>query len=922
MFKKTLLALAVASSVGLTGCLDDGSSGKNANPDYKISNPDFDGKTWPIFNPLASKLPIPNDLIFDRTQADGTFGVADSSPPVTTALNELSGASTVAPAVIQFNGLIDPATVIAGKTVFLIQLEYASGDPVQGLGIQEPPTVSGLANVRADVETLDGQSAIRILPLEPLTPRKRYIAVVTNDIKDINGDNVVASPSYQSLTVDGGPTGNVKLDPVQALINGLWEPSIQGALGLTDDKIALSYSFTTSGDKKVLQYIAEPASWFSDQIAGFVKLSATKQAMQAELKTYTDIKPVVDNALNTFPASLPPNPSSPLNALFGAGGPCEIPAQVLPGQDAVDCVGVALATQFRADLPTPLPGINRNVPDGSGGYTNGFNVDATSVQPAGLLSAVAGSVDATGAVLAAQGSISLPYYLGTTPGEIAGGGALSWVADDALATKLNTVFSSLGVSLPQADPSRTTAVNYIFPFPKLRSTQDVPFLALYPKNGATPIKGVVMYQHGITTDRSAALSFGTALAAQGYAVIAIDQPLHGIAPFAASAQSPLAIQLLMAGGATQAEAEALAPLVVGGDTANLAAALAGGTATQASTLKATSLINTVANPGSTIPGMAPRANERHFNTYANASNQPAAMVFDPTNPKGVGGSGSLYINLQNFLNARDNNRQSVVDQMNVRTTLFGVPPSVPGLTLPTPIAAGGDDTDVVVTAATPVYFAGHSLGTITGLPFVASTNRNQIDDTIFTAADGSTSIPSNFNDIKATSLLTPGGGIVRLLENSPAFAPKILLGLQQSGLSQGDANLETYFNVLQAALDTADPINFVDGYADTEITSLDPATVLLSEVKGDSVIPNAADEATWGVPPLKATIPGSATGLPVSVTVDSFNAPLAGTEPLTLGMFTLTPYTDGTHGTPVSTSPLATFTGMVTGTLTLFGTNP
>ena len=48
MFKKTLLSLAVASSVSLTGCLDDGKTTENANIDYQIQNPDFDGKTYPV----------------------------------------------------------------------------------------------------------------------------------------------------------------------------------------------------------------------------------------------------------------------------------------------------------------------------------------------------------------------------------------------------------------------------------------------------------------------------------------------------------------------------------------------------------------------------------------------------------------------------------------------------------------------------------------------------------------------------------------------------------------------------------------------------------------------------------------------------------------------------------------------------------
>ncbi len=917
MFKKTLISLAVASSLGLTGCFDSGSTGKNANPDYRISNPAIDGKTWPIFNPVTSELPIPNDLIFDSVASDGTFRVADTRPPVTTALNSLSGASTVAPAVIQFNGQIDPDTVVYGETVFLIQLEYASGDPVQGLSNQEPPTVAGLATARADVETLSGTSAIRILPLEPLTPRKRYVAVVTKGVTDINGEAIISSPSYANLTDPEQPLGSSTLAPVRALINNLWEATAAGffqAAGapLTADDIAISYSFTTSNDEKVLQYIAEPASWFADQIETFVKVSAASQAVEGGASSYADVKTAVDTAYEAFPTSLPSNPESPLNALFAPGGPCQIGGTNVSGlgEPAVNCVGVALASNFREELPTPLPGVNRNVFTGSG-FTDTISINNSTISPVGLVSAVASSIPGSENVLAAQGTVSLPYYLGTTGAGIAGASSVNWTADSELAASLNETFSALGVSIPQADPSVSTAVNYIFPFPKELSTQEVPLLALYPNSGT--IRGVVLYQHGITTDRSSALTFGTGLAAQGFVVIAIDQPLHGVTPFDADEQLPLAIALLKAGGASTTEAEALAPLVVAGQVSDLADALAGGTATAQTTLTAQSLVNTVANAGSTIPGLAPANNERHFGLYANSAGVPAPMVFDPANPAGTDGSGSFYINLQNFLAARDNNRQSAVDQMNLRATLFGNPAAgQPGLTLERPSSVGGNDTPINVTAADTVYFAGHSLGTITGMPFVASTNENQIASTIFTAADGSTDLPSTFNDVASASMLTPGGGIVRLLENSPSFAPRILFGLQQAaGLTQGDAGLETYFNVLQAAIDSADPINFVDTLGAS-------TTVLLSEVAGDTVIPNAADEQRWGIPALSGTFSPEQTELPVPVTVDSFNAPLAGTKPLTLGINMITTYNEGNHGTPTSADNLTVFGGMLCETYVTF----
>src|SRR5690554_341124 len=784
MFKKTLISLAVASSLGLTGCFDSGSDTKNANPDPKYTDPAIDGKTWPIFNPATSQLPLPNDLIFDGEQGDGTFGVADSTPPVTTALNELSGASTVAPAVIQTNGQLDPETVVYGETVHLIELSYASGDPVQALSIGEPPTL-GLAETgtpvlaRADVETLSGTSAIRILPLEPLKPRKRYVVLVTTGVKDINGDAIVQDPVYSNITAEGtadNPNAGLlssALAPVRTLVNNLWEPmalAYANAAGtpITADQIALTYAFTTSNDEKVLQYIAEPAAWFEDQLETFVKVSAAKQAVAGGAKDHASVKAVVDGAYAAFP-NIPLGDTTAVAALanlYGAGAPCE-PAVAAGGDAAIDCAAVALASNFAAAgvLPTPTT-LNRSAAD--------FTLGAP--QPVGLVSAVASQVltaiGSTTTVLAAQGTVKLPYYLGTSGADLV---TKSWVADSTLASTLNTAFEGAGLSIPQADSSKSTAVNYIFPFPKKQADVEAPVLVLYPASGE--LKGVVMFQHGITTDRSTALTIGSAIAANDYAVVAIDQPLHGIAPFTAEEQEELAITLLVAGGATAEAASQLSPLVITGAVDQLAAALAGGTATEASKLTATSLINTVKGAGSTVPGLEPdeKGNERHFGFYAAQPGVPSPMTSTE------GDSGSLFINLTNFLNTRDNMRQSAVDQMNLRASLAG---------LSLPLSA---DTSVIITPTTPVLFVGHSLGTITGTPFVAAVNADQLPATV---SGASGTIPSSFNNIAGAAMLTPGGGVVRMLENSSTFALRILPGLQQAaGLAQGDANLETYFNV-------------------------------------------------------------------------------------------------------------------------------
>ncbi|MCR9190015.1 MAG: hypothetical protein NXH96_14660 [Alteromonadaceae bacterium] len=918
MFKKTLISLAVASSVGLTGCFDSGETGANANPDYQINNPALDGKTWPLFNPVTGNLPLPNDLIFRSdneatpgiSEADGSFSVADSAPPVTTALNQLSGASTIAPAVVRFNGQIDadsvdsrafvlanpedPTSVIPNpsQNVFLIELEYASGDPVLGLSAGEPPTVSlgillqqaqggsmtaaqelgaKVANPDyvAEVVTLDGTSAIRINPTKPLNPFKRYLVVVTKEVLDVNGDPIVQDPLYRDVAdpdrVLGNPTA---LAPVRRIVDGFWEQVASGFFenianiarpaeaALTEEDIALSYSFTTSNDERVLPYITDPALYLTDTIRGQARLAGIEAALEAGTTDYT--------------------------ALLTAGDQGEAALEAENGGASIEMIAAGAVAGIQGGgvtFPTPA---DRGV-----SATFGDPQDVTQV------SAVADQFVDFGQVDAVQGTITLPYYLGVPTGSSDAEGSVinteSWKADSTIAAVGSDVLD-LENDLAQSQSSVSTVVNYRFPFPEETAQVEVPMLVLIP-NGYDPATDpTVMYMHGITTDRSTALTFGSALAnGAGVAVVAIDQPLHGVTPFSVTEQEQLAQQLLETGqnnglpaelAATDANIQAvlngqiaigfLISATGGAIDAATASAIAdsvatGGTtqnpplslpAMQAAQVDAAvralrSFENTVANAGSTIPGLARTDNERHFNFTASAANTPTAMTATS------GESGSLFINLTNFTNTRDKNRQAVLDLLNVRMSLGSI--DLDGDTNPD---LNGND----------VYFVGHSLGTIVGLPFVSVANESA------TASD----------DIVAASMLTPGGGIVRLLENSPTFAPEILGGLQAAaGLEQGDANLETFFNVFQAAVDTADPVNFTDNLVASN------SKVLLQQVNGDQVIPNDPLEN-----PLGEAFDAYLSGTEPLATLLNSTA-VTGTNPVPLSDSAITRYLAGTHSTPV-----------------------
>ncbi len=952
MYKKTLLSLAIASTLTLTGCLDSGKDGKNGDPDYKITNPVTDGKVFPVFNPVTSALPIPNDLIFDSEQADGTFGVTpDPTNPAITALNELSGASLVAPIDIQMSGFIDASTVNAteviisdgkpipnpAQTVFLLELEYASGDPLTGLSGKEVPTVwnavrfgaasfasspgaetgaaatiyssdgnpaTGAAEAGADlvalatapayeakVQEFDGTSFIRIHPMKPLDPRKRYVVVISDGVKDAQGESVIQSTSYANITDETQALGSASLQPVRDIMNGLWEKTAEGYFSsvanlvrptapLSADNIAMSYSFMTSEDHAVSYYIAQPAFWVEDRLEDSVKNAAVQEALAAGGTDFTAMYTATQTAYMTWlPSSLNP-------ALAGCDA---APA----GESRFTCA----STNLVAALEAGTLGVTVNFPDPEA-VTTTFGTPKDAVATSALIGAT--GVPA-GLVSVVEGTMTIPYYLGVPNGS--DGSPLStsnWVADDALATQLNAVFAGK-LTIPQADASVTTAVNYIFPFPKKTADVTIPVLGIFPTTPAGMMTPTI-FQHGITTDRSAVLAYGANMVAgakgagSDIAIIAIDQPLHGIAPVSDVERLELAQTLLTVGGGDVNNAQAvvdgtlstgiilqlepscpgititdptdptqiqtaIGQVVLGGvcDGLGFDAVLGA----EPSVVVGTSLVleSTVENSGSTIAGLAPTANERHFDFTADASSQPTPMIFDDVNA--FGSSGSLFINLSNFLASRDNLRQQVLDLLTLRLSLDTVD-----------LNGGGADLD-----DTTAFFIGHSLGTVDGIPFVAVANDTSTTDDDFTAAN----------------LLTPGGGVVRLIENSPSFAPTVLAGLQAAaGLVQGDADLEKFFNILQATVDSADSVNFMGAYASDE----DNYKVLLSEVIGDTTIPNSAyPEANFGSASPSPTA-GTEPLIALAGATNLLDATVVAADTYVLGQ-NVVRYTEGFHGTPV-----------------------
>jgi hypothetical protein len=310
------------------------------------------------------------------------------------------------------------------------------------------------------------------------------------------------------------------------------------------------------------------------------------------------------------------------------------------------------------------------------------------------------------------GTLAVPYYLGapaaTTP--------------QAQAVVLQTFWRAApGAYVPPfnaagLDPTSTN-VTFANPFPVRQSTQNVPVLLTVPNaaSGCTrPAAGwpITIYNHGITRNRSDALAIAASQAASPVcrAVIAIDQPLHGVGP-----TSPFYIESTPFGAV---------------------------------------------------------ASERTFDVDLLRNDGTACPTGQSICPDGqIDTSGTHFINLGSLLTSRDNNRQSVVDLMTLAKT-------IPTMSFNGDAVADFDGSNI--------GFVGQSLGSITGLPFVATES-----------------------SVRFATLSVPGGGIARLLESSPTFGPRIRAGLAAAaGLQPGTSAYDQYFLITQTVIDSTDPINY------------------------------------------------------------------------------------------------------------------
>ena len=754
--------------------------------------------------------------------------------------------------------------------------------------LSDATTLMDLANptARAEIISLDGgtNNVLRITPLRPLQPKTKYLVVITNDVVDINGFPVQPSVSYQTFR-DAEQPLVASLEPVRQAVQG-WERLATGYFtgfiqavyeaatlpysAPSADDIAFSMTFTTGGTTDVLTSMAAPEYFFEQSLTGKYKKEAIVKLVNGtyNLNANNENLSVLDAKINTDINTLLTNPASPkynagIAAAIAGGATYDILSTNSSAAYLIQAIA-AYASESNRDLASDAQNtvgglaiqVNKSVAElfavPAARTTQFFRVDASNtINPALLTPPLNDGDDAIFSTIY-QGEITLPMYQSTPKAETGGFESLTsrWIAN----TEIGGIIDAVNGAAENTTPA-TDVVSYRYPFATKQEDVTLPLTAVLPNSdmvGAKPEGGwpVIIYVHGINQDRSNALVLGHALAnacvtvpgTPCFATIAIDQPLHGIAPSGS----------IVSGLYSSTDPD----------------------------------FTIVPNIAENIPSS--NLTERHFDfTRDAATGYPTPMDYITDS----GASGGLFLNLTNFPVARDNLRQMVLDLMNLAASIDSMDVDGDGV---------ANDLD-----PGRVFVIGHSLGGIDGIPFVAINNSDAVQNSVFsnqpyiTAASFLTTgggVPRLLTNSQSFSSSVLGG--LAAASDQLAFG---LSGLESYlNVFQGVLDAVDPINFAASLSDSHSVTGVLLGEIVGDGTTDSPSDLVIpngadADQWGDENAALNTDVAGFTVGNFNAPLSGTEPLITQFGAVKSADA-TSDSDPAVL----VTRFTDGSHGTPVN----------------------
>ncbi|MEZ9567664.1 VolA/Pla-1 family phospholipase [Vibrio splendidus] len=510
----------VCSALLIAGCGDNSESSGSIYSDAIEQSLERSSKvSFTLLGPEAD-IPLPSFFLFDTNDHTLNIPLDTNStgllndPKV--AMGEADGWSTIMPFTINVNLPSDRTlkndVVMNGTTPFSAHLnagvKVAKVDVDLSTGI-----MSNFTALTAGVDYLVASSdfkTIQVLPLKGLDPSSDYIYALTDSIVDSADEPLGTSSSYASLkTTDIDQAGS--LDLPQKIIHQV-------------EALFAGYGEVSSSDEIIY------SSWFTTASSGNV-MNGAKAAIAQTVNPSVAPSDIWKNLAN--PNSIP---AAELDTLytFTVDGAKQDFATAVQG-DAI------FKGAFGEDPATQL----------AGGYNTYFSTPTKA------------------SIQVYRGTVDLPYFLSDsltddewkkTPWRSAMPSVLTILnvlssGSDADKTAIATQLAGIGITEPatqlyqaeyqqlligekltlasgeQLDSSRV--MTKYSAVPQIRSVKSVPFIMFVPEG--TLIGNdlpILQYQHGITNLKESAYAFAIqhiagGLSSKPYAIIAIDQPLHG-----------------------------------------------------------------------------------------------------------------------------------------------------------------------------------------------------------------------------------------------------------------------------------------------------------------------------------------------------------------------------------------------------------
>lgn len=467
-----------------------GSSTSSVNPTANDPKPASSG-TKADFDPSTGNIPLPNVLL--TAAATGTLTPTAGTPftpdKALVWLNqqEAGGTNAVsgvnAPIYLSFSGAVDPATVNASTVKVFRVIPDSATNPSS---TENNPLTFSDVSAQFAYQVLSSGKEVYLMPQAPLLPGARYLYVATTGVHDPSGLPVGSSLVFSiEKYVKGGATSYAS-DTTN--LGDLTDPNNPAAV--------LGQSTATQ-----LESIAANVT-VSSQIAfsGFRKTMWDLISASATTGiTSRDQIAVLGRMITTGVGYTKPDP-------VGS------PSTLAP----LETLMYAWANNASYFSTTASRTWNNGV--------SNFAVIGSSAVPsgAGSVAAIFGSIPHSSVGLVAWGSFQ-SADIQMDPAVVKANLAVAGGNEDGVSGVYNPGTSTV--------PGSNTLMQFRDSGGVLRGwyhqTRTVPFVLIVPVTSSATTWPVAIFQHGIGRSKEDALAMANSACAAGYAVIAIDQAVHG-----------------------------------------------------------------------------------------------------------------------------------------------------------------------------------------------------------------------------------------------------------------------------------------------------------------------------------------------------------------------------------------------------------